>query len=207
MPAMPATRRGVISGGLAGAALLLAASVATPAWALNAAQAQAQVQAAINELVALLRQSGPATSRAARLRQIMETYGNLPQIAKFSAGRIWREMTPQQQQRFVDAFAKYVSVTYARRFDEYAGDPKIGMGQAIDAGKKGFVVETPIQQPDGRPIDVRWLVSDRGGKVEIIDLIIEGVSMAATQREQIAAIYDKRGGDVDALINELATAG
>ena len=46
---------------------------------------------------------------------------------------------------------------------------------------------------DGRRVMVEWLVSDRGGRVEIIDLLIEGISMAATQREEIEAMIDKRG--------------
>ena len=54
----------------------------------------------------------------------METRGNMPQIAQFSAGRVWREMSPQQQQKFVDAFSSITSpVTYARRFSEYSGNP------------------------------------------------------------------------------------
>ena len=40
----------------------------------------------------------------------------------------------------------------------------------------------------------------------MVDLIIEGISLAATQREEINAMLDKRGGDVDVLIADLRTA-
>jgi phospholipid transport system substrate-binding protein len=199
-------RRTLLAGGLASAALAATAGV-SPAWALTAEQATAHVQATISELIELLRMPGSAASRAPELRRIMETRGNLPQIAKFSAGRVWREMTPEQQQRFVDAFADYVAVTYSRRFNEYAGNPDITVGRAIDAGQKGFVVQTPIRQQGGAPIAVEWLVSDRAGQTEIVDLIIEGVSMATTQREEIAAKFQRRGQDVEALITDLAAAG
>ena len=199
-------RRTLLAGGLAGA--LTAGIVgATPAWAITAEQATAHVQTTIEELVALLRQPGSAASRAPELRRIIETRGNLPQIARFSAGRVWREMTPEQQQRFVDAFANYVAATYSRRFDEYAGDPQISIGRTIDVGDKGFLVETPIRQPQGDPVSVEWLVSDRGGRTEINDIIIEGVSMATTQREEIGAKFQSRGRDVEALITDLAAAG
>jgi phospholipid transport system substrate-binding protein len=111
-------------------------------------------------------------------------------------------MTPGQQQQYVAAFADYISNAYAQRFSEYAGDPDIRMGRVIDAGQKGMLVETPIHQ-EGKPIAVEWLVSDRGGRVEIIDIIIEGVSMATTQREEIASMFQRRGQDVDALITGL----
>lgn len=197
-------RRTLFAGSMAGAAALLLNVV--PAVALTADQSTALVQATIDDLMALLRQPGSAASRAPELRRIIETRGNLPQIARFSAGRVWREMTPEQQQRFVDAFSHYLAVTYSRRFSEYAGDPDIYLGRAIDAGTKGYLVETPIRQAQGAPIVVEWLVSDRGGKVEIADLIIEGVSMATTQREEIAAKFQSRGQDVESLINDLAAA-
>ena len=203
---MPLNRRTLLAGGVAGAALATLVGT-TPAWALTAQQATSHVEATIGELVALLRQPGSAATRAPELRRIIETRGNLPQIAQFSAGRVWREMNAEQQQRFVDAFANYVAVTYSRRFEEYAGNPDIFMGQTIDVGQKGFLVETPIRQAQGEPVSVEWLVSDRGGKVEVNDLIIEGVSMATTQREEIAAKFQSRGGDVEALITDLAAAG
>ena len=202
---MVLNRRAVLATGLASAAM--ATVGVAPALALSAEQAKTHVQATIEELMALLRQPGDAASRAPELRRIMETRGNLPQIARFSAGRVWREMTPEQQQRFVRAFSGYVAATYSRRFNEYAGDPDIYIGRAIDAGQKGFLVESPIRQQQGAPIAVEWLVSDRGGKVEIVDLIIEGISLATTQREEIAAKFQSRGQDVEALITDLAAAG
>jgi phospholipid transport system substrate-binding protein len=198
-------RRTMLATGLA--AVGMATVGVAPAIALTTQQATAHVEATIGELMALLRQPGDAGSRAPELRRIMETRGNLPQIARFSAGRVWREMSPEQQQRFVDAFSGYVAVTYSRRFNEYAGDPDIYIGRAIDAGQKGILVESPIRQQQGAPIAVEWLVSDRGGKVEVVDLIIEGVSMATTQREEIAAKFQSRGQDVEALITDLASAG
>lgn len=202
---MRLTRRAIMTGGIAGAAMLMMSLSVTPAWALTADQARAHVQTTVNELMALLRQPGAAESRAPRLRQIIETRGNLPQIARFSAGRVWREMDQQQQQRFVDAFANYVSKTYARRFSEYAGNPDISIGRVVDAGQKGFLVQSPIRH-QGETFMVEWLVSDRGGRIEVVDIIIEGVSMATTQREEIASMF-QRQGSVDGLISNLAGAG
>lgn len=199
---MRLNRRGLLAGAIAGAAMMMASMFSSPAWALTADQAKAHVEATVNELISLLKTPGDAQSRAPRLRTIMETKGNLPQIAQFSAGRVWRDMTPDQQRRYVDAFSRYVSNTYARRFSEYSGNPDITIGRVVDAGNKGFLVQSPIRQPSGQPVMVDWLVSDRGGRVEVVDIIIEGVSMATTQREEIGSMY-QRGGSVDALIASL----
>ena len=198
---MLTSRRSILMAGLA--AMTIAGG--HHAWALNEGQAKAHVEATINDLRALLRTEGTATSRAPELRRIMEERANLPRLAQFSAGRTWREMDADQRTRFVIAFSTFVSETYARRFDEYSGDPQIAVGRAIDAGRKGILVETPIAQPDGQPITVSWLVSDRGGRVEIVDLVIEGISMAATQRDEIAQMLKTRNGDIEQLIDDLGT--
>lgn len=191
---------------MAGAAASVLAMATGPALALDEAQAKSHVTTTIEELMTLLRQSGTAESRAPALRSIMETRGNMPLIAKFSAGRAWRDMNENQQTRFINAFARFVSLTYARRFDEFSGDPNITVGRTLDAGKKGILVETPFAQAQQQPIAVEWLISDRGGRVEIIDLVVEGISLATTQREEIGAMLDKRNGDVEALISDLAAS-
>ena len=189
---------------LVGIAIVATVSGAwTPALALSERDARAHVEKTIGDLRLLLRQAGTPDSRAPKLRSIMEARANMKLLAKFSAGRAWREMSEAQRSRFTEAYSKFVSVTYARRFDEYSGDPQISIGRALDAGRKGILVETPVAQGNGQPISVEWLVSDRGGRVEIVDLVIEGVSMAATQRDEISKMLQVRGGDIDRLIADL----
>lgn len=202
---MRMNRRDLLTTGIAGTAMLGTSLVALPALALTADEAKAHVKATIDELLALLRTPGSARSRTPRLREIMEARADLPRIAQFCAGRIWREMSPDQQKRYVEAFTEYVSTTYARRFSDYAGDPKIQIGRSIDAGQKGFLVETPITMDDGQSYGVSWLVSDRGGNVDITDIVIEGISMVATQRDEIATLFQQSGQNVDALIDKMSS--
>ncbi|MEM7058724.1 MAG: ABC transporter substrate-binding protein [Pseudomonadota bacterium] len=191
---------------LTGAAAIAVMGSANTALALSESDAKDHVSKTLDDLLALLRTPGNATSRAPRLRQIMETRANVPQLAKFSAGRVWREMSGDQQSRFVDAFSHFISITYARRFDEYSGDPKIALGRSRDAGRKGWLVETPINLPNGEKAAVEWLVSDRAGSTQVVDLIVEGISMAVTQREEIGVKFKQRGNDVEALIKDLKAA-
>lgn len=182
-------------------------SFAAPALALTEADATSLVQKTIDDLKALLREPGTGRSRAEQLRAIMEERANVPLLARFVAGRTWRDMSDDQKARFTAAYSKFLAITYSRRFDEYSGDPNINLGRTIDAGRKGYLVQSPITPASGPDIAVEWLVSDRGGRVEIVDIVIEGISMAATQRDEIGAMIDKRGGDVEALIADLKAAG
>lgn len=199
---MTITKRGFLVGG----ASFAFAAVSSKAHALSETEAKAHVQKTLDDIVSLLRESGTGESRAPKLQSIMENRANVPLLARFSAGRAWREMSKPQQDRYTQAFSRYIAVTYSRRFDEYAGDPQVTLGRAIDAGRKGILVESPISVGNGEPIAIEWLVSDRGGRIEIVDLVIEGISMAATQREEINAMLDRRNGDVDKLIAHLNTS-
>lgn len=192
-----------LSGATLVAGLLLPHGTAA---ALSEDEARAVVQRAVDEVLALVKTPGSDAERADALRRVMEQNAALPQIARFAAGRIWREMSDDQQSRFIDAFSTYVSRIYARRFGEYSGET-VTVGRAVDAGKKGVLVQSRISQPNGAPIPVDWLVSDRGGDgARIVDIVIEGVSMATTQREEVGAMFDRRGSDVEKLIEALQSA-
>jgi len=176
-----------------------------PAAALSPDAARAHVREAVDAVLALV-QSGASTERkAAKLRDILDRYAAMPQIARFSAGLAWRDMSEAQQDRFTDAFGHYLSTVYARRFQDYSGET-VSVGEVRDGGRRGLVVETTVTQPKGQPIIVEWLVSDRPGRTVIADIVIEGVSMLVTQREELSAMLDKRGGDVDTLISDLKSA-
>jgi phospholipid transport system substrate-binding protein len=53
------------------------------------------------------------------------------------------------------------------------------------------------------PFDLRWHVTEKGGKQMFFNIIIEGVNMLAAERTEIGAMLDRRRGDVDALIADL----
>ena len=192
---------------LSGALVATLALPAGPALALAEDEAKAVVRRAVDEVLALVTAPGSDADKASKLRGVMEETAALPQIARFAAGRIWREMSEDQQARYVSAFAGYVSRIYARRFGEYSGET-VTLGRAVDAGKKGILVQSSVSQPGGsQPVAVDWLVSDRGGSgARIVDIVIEGVSMATTQRDEIGALFDSRGSNVENLIEALRTA-
>lgn len=192
-----------------GAALLATLALATglsagPALAQNADTAKGLVASTIDEVLALVNAPGNAASKASRLRQIMDSRASMPAIARAAAGTAWRQMNAQQQAQFVDAFSDYVSTIYARRFQEYNGQ-QIRVERVRDAGQKGLLVQSLVAN-GGAPIVVEWLVSDRSGQTAINDIIIEGVSLVLTQRQEIAQMFAARGNDVDKLIQALKTA-
>ena len=176
--------------------------------ALSEDEATAHVQVTINEVSSLIDGSGNKAAKARGLLEIMERRAAMPQIARFAAGRSWRSMNDDQQTRFVAVFGPFMSAIYAGRFQEYAGNgdssEAFRMGRVIDAGRKGMLVKTTIVRVGEASVEVEWLVTDRPGRVVIADIVIEGVSMLVTEREEVGGMLEARGGDVEKLIEDLA---
>ena len=63
------------------------------------------------------------------------------------------------------------------------------------------LVETEIKRPDGAPLKAAWRVRDINGHLKIIDVVVEGVSMALTQRQEFASVIQHSG--LDGLISDL----
>ena len=139
---------------------------------------------------------------------IFEERTALPQIARFTAGRNWLRMSDDQQAQFTETFSNYVAFVYAGHFREFKGDIEdlraaISVTGVEDAGAKGVLVHSQMRPSQQSEVSIDWLISDRSGKTAISDLIVEGISLAITQREIIGAMLDARGGDVDKLIADM----
>jgi len=194
---------------LAVAAGLSAGLAPSLSHALSEDEATAHVERTISEILTLVDGPGDSAWMASQLLAIMERRAAMPQIARFAAGIAWRGMEAGQQTRFVAAFGKFISGVYVGRFQEYAGSGLPGggfkMGRVIDAGRKGMLVKTSIIRTGEAPVDVEWLVTDRPGRVVIADIVIEGISMLITEREEIGSMLEAHGGNVEMLIADLAT--
>lgn len=118
-------------------------------------------------------------------------------IGKFALGRYWRQATPKQQAEYLTLFEKMVVNVYTQRFSEYSGQTVEVTGGRKDDKSGDILVNTRINQTNGtQPVPVDWRI--RGGK--IIDVIVSGVSMSVTQRDDFASVIQQGGGKVDALL-------
>jgi phospholipid transport system substrate-binding protein len=71
--------------------------------------------------------------------------------------------------------------------------------------KRGFLVDSTVTFKGKRPFLVQWQVSDASGRNLMFDIIIEGISMLRLEREEVGAMLDRRGGNINKLIAHLKT--
>lgn len=141
-----------------------------------------------------------AKAREARFHDMLVDSFDVPGIGRFVLGRYWRSASEAQRAEFLKLFQAMIVKTYAGRFNEYKGEQFTVTGAHQDA-TGGAMVSTVITQPNGRPpVKVDWRVQLPEGKLKIVDVIIEGVSMSVTQQQEFGSVIQRHGGQLDGLL-------
>ncbi len=92
---------------------------------------------------------------------------------------------------------------YARRFSEYDGQ-KLEVRSSRRENEKDVIVSSVIADASGgQEIKVDWRLRNKGGKYRVIDVIVEGVSMALTQRSDFSSVIQRGGGNASVLLDHL----
>ena len=143
----------------------------------------------------------PAEQRLSRFRELFQNDFDVPRIGRFVLGRYWRTATPQEQAEFLRLFQEYVVQAYSNRLGEYGGQPFIVTGTRPGGGD--VIVTSEIIRQNGSRVVVDWYLVPSGGAYKITDVYVGGVSMAVTERDEFAAVIQRHGGQVSALIELL----
>ncbi len=191
---------------LAGTAASGLSLVATgTALAQSAESAQALVKQVSDAVLTLIRSPAGQSEKRAEFIRIMDQYADMRAIAGFALGRYARTMPNSLKGRYVEAFKKFVAATYVGQFSEYSGET-IDVGRAR-AGSNGYLVDTTLQRGTQAPLQVGWQISDRSGRPLIVDFVVEGVSMATSQRSEFTSLIGSYGGDTEKFVEYLESKG
>lgn len=144
--------------------------------------------------------------RKGEFRKLLQSSFDTATIGKFALGTYWRTATPAQQGEYLKLFNSMIVEVYSKRFDEYKGQ-KVEVRGARADNTDVIVNSVIVPQGGGDQVSVDWRVRKKGGQYKIIDVIVEGVSMAVTQRSDFASVIQRGGGSVDVLINHLRGQG
>ena len=124
-------------------------------------------------------------------------------IGKFVLGRYWRTANQKQQKDFIDVYRKLNIQTWSARFDEFKGKHFEFEGVEDSKSADQVFVNTIVPMEEGNPAVVKWRVKETNGKMKIVDIIIENVSLAQTSRSEYTAYIKNSPNGIDGLINDL----
>lgn len=125
-------------------------------------------------------------------------------IGQFVLGRNWRTATPTQRADFIKVYRDLNIKTWSKRFNEFKGKNFVFKGTAPSTSKGQVFVDTEVPMDQGAPAKVLWRVKEKGNDYKIVDIVIEGVSLAQASRSEYTSFIKNNPGGLDALIKDLS---
>jgi phospholipid transport system substrate-binding protein len=137
-----------------------------------------------------------------RLAPVIGESFDVPYMAQRAVGAGWTKLTPAQQQSVTEAFHRYMTATYADRFDSYSGEKFQVRG--VEPTSFGTIVQSQIVKSDGAPVSINYLMHENSGAWQIADVYLTGtISQLANLRSQFSAVLARQGVDgLIAMLNE-----
>ena len=191
--------------GLIGVALAGFTLAPTTALALDSASARRLVEAMLVDLNRII---GSGKSEQAMYRdfeRFFAKFADTSYIAAYAMGNDGRRASAGQKKAFSKAFQTYMSRKYGSRFREFIGG-RLEV-QNVRQVKSWYEVKTTAFLRGESPFEVTFLVSNRTGRDKFFNMFIEGINLLLTERTEIGAMIDRRGGNIDKMIADLRGAG
>jgi phospholipid transport system substrate-binding protein len=175
------------------------------ALALSTDQASRLIQGLVEEINGAINAGSSDAQLYRTFERIFAKYADVRIIAQSALGVTARSASASELNAFTDAFSGYIARKYGKRFREFVGG-RIEVKSA-KAVKSFYEVKTTAFIKGEAPFEVIFLVSDKSGRDLFFNMYIEGVNMLATERTEIGAMLDRRGGDLGKLIEDIKKAG
>ena len=128
---------------------------------------------------------------------------DIPSMSRFVLGKYWKQASLDQKKNFIKAFRNYIVKTYSSRFNEYSGEKLKLIDFENQSNPKIFLVHTILEREDEPVIKVDWRIGKKKNRFVILDIIIEGISLAINQRSEFVSVIDQNEGSIDELISLL----
>ena len=180
-----------------GAPSVQAQTANVEAGASDALQANAIgfIQSLGNQAVAIVANKPSAQQRDAQFHDLLVKSFDLQTIGHFVMGRNWNTATPAQQQEYMRLFEALIVRTYGDRLSLYTGENFHAKGARAES-EKDIIVNSEITHPDGSaPTTIDWRLRLKDQQLKVIDVVVEGVSLSVTQRQEYASVIQQSGID------------
>ena len=121
-------------------------------------------------------------------------------VAYYSIGNYRKKLNEEQMKKYLSLFEKYFLKSFTSRLTDYS-DPKINVVSTEVLNSKYTIVKSILLATDKKPeVKIEWRVYTKNPEKPLIrDLIIEGLSLARTQKEEFASVIETNNGDVKKL--------
>lgn len=138
-----------------------------------------------------------------RFYELLDGALDMEFIGQFVLGRNWRTANKTQRADFIDVYRDLNIKTWSKRFNEFKGKNFVFKGTTPSSSKGQVFVNTEVPMDQGAPASVLWRVREKNNDYKIVDIVIEGVSLAQASRSEYTSFIKNNPGGLDALIKDL----
>ena len=158
----------------------------------------------VNEASVILSSSDPVESKIIKLNNIAETSVDIDGIGMYTLGKYRKNLNESQKIKYKKLFKSYFLKSFSSRLVDYS-DPKISIVSEKKINEKYTIVSTILEETAKNPeIKIDWRIYTKNPDRPLIrDLIVEGLSLARTQKEEFKSILQNNKGDINFLFKSL----
>jgi phospholipid transport system substrate-binding protein len=140
--------------------------------------------------------------RRDRVAGILRSAIDIEGTGRFILGRYVRQASPAELQEYLKLFDEIIIRNLSARFGEYRG-VKFSLGRSQQRTEEDALVSTLVERPNTPAFTLDWRVAEVNGRPKVVDVIAEGTSLRLTTRSEYAAVIQRNGGRVAALLDAM----
>ena len=162
------------------------------------------VQSTVNKASSILSSEMSKEKKISELKLIAKETVDIKGIGFYTLGSVRKTLNDEQKKKYEELFEQYFLKSFSSRLAEYT-NPEISVEGKNVLSEKYTIVNSLLKGTNERPeIKIDWRIYTKNPDNPLIrDLIIEGLSLARTQKEEFQSILNSNEGNIDVLFNTL----
>ena len=162
------------------------------------------VQSVVNRASKVLSNNISKKQKIDGLKLIAKETVFIEKVGSYSLGSFRKTLTNEQKKKYLFLFEQYFLKSFSSRLSEWT-NPHIDVNSKKIINKNYTIVNSVLKGTNKRPaVKIDWRVYTKNSKNPlIVDVIIEGLSLARTQKEEFSSILSSNNGDINALFKTL----
>ncbi|MDA9683876.1 ABC transporter substrate-binding protein [Candidatus Pelagibacter sp.] len=158
----------------------------------------------VDEAASILSSEDPIESKIIKLNAIAERNVDINGIGLYTLGKYRKTINEDQKSKYQKLFRSYFLKSFSSRLVDYT-NPRINVVSQKKINDKYTIVSSILEATSKRPqVKIDWRIYTKNPERPLIrDLIVEGLSLARTQKEEFNSIMQNNGGDINALFKSL----
>ncbi len=181
--------------------ILISLVISKPTYAKNPSDLIKEI---VDQASVILSSDDPVESKIIKLNDIAERSVDINGIGMYTLGKYRKSISEEDKSKYQKLFKSYFLKSFSSRLVDYT-DPKINVVSEKKVSDKYTIVNSILEANKGRPeVKIDWRIYTKNPEKPLIrDLMVEGLSLARTQKEEFNSVIQNNNGDINSLFKVL----